>query len=255
MDVVYVIGTGSKWENNELRYSLRSIDKCGIGLHNVIIVGDYLPDFVDPNKVIFFQVPDMPGDSPARNVYRKINHVFSTRAFEKFLLSFDDHFFIKPTDFDNYPILYKGWRMPKPGDTDIGDERYTKTMADTGFWMELHHLDMRYFEGHTNKLYSVQAWFYLKSIGLERWMYETEYGISTSAPMAAAFLKLNRLGYDYPCQYRKDIKLKHLNTPEDWKLLEDANSFSIYDSAIHTGVEEFLQKLFPDPCRFEKKNS
>ena len=86
-------------------------------------------------------------------------------------------------------------------------------------------------------------------------MYETKYGISTNAPMAAAFLKLNLRRYDYPCQYRKDIKLKHLNTPEDWKLLEDANSFSIYDSAIHSGVEEFLQHLFPDPCRFEKKNS
>jgi len=252
MDVVYVIGTGSKWDNNELRYSLRSIDKCGIGLHNVIIVGDELPDFVDPDKVIFFQVPDKPGDSPARNVYRKINHVFSTGAFEQFLLSSDDHFFIKPTDFDNYPILYKGERMPSAGEKGIGDKRYTKTMADTGFWMELHHLDMRYFEGHTNKLYSVHAWCYLKSIGLERWMYETTYGISTNAPMAAAFLKLNRLGYDYPCQYRKDIKLRHLNTPEDWKLLEDANSFSIYDSAIKTGVAEFLQHLFPDPCRFER---
>lgn len=252
MDVVYVIGTGSTWKNNELRYSLRSIDRFGIGLRNVIIVGDELPDFVDPDKVIFYQVPDKPGDSPARNVYRKINHVFSTGCFETFLLSSDDHFFIKPTDFNNYPILYKGERMPSNGEKGIGDKRYTHTMADTRLYMETHCLDTRYFEGHTNKLYSIYAWCYLKLIGLERWMYHTQYGISTNAPMAAAFLKLNRMGMDYPCQYRKDIKLKHLNTLEDRKLLEDANSFSIYDSAIKTGVADYLQSLFPEPSRFEK---
>lgn len=248
MDVVYVIGTESKWDNNELRYSIRSIDRFGIGLHNVIIVGDVLPDFVDPDRVTFLQYSDCAGDPPAHNVYRKIAHVFSNTDLDHFLLSSDDHFFIKPSYFDLYPIYYKGERMPRKGEKGVGDKRYTQTMIDTGLYMEAHGLDMRFFEGHTNKLYMRVAWS-LMNDSLKRWMFSTDFGISTNAPMSACILKLFP---GFACQYRKDIKLRHLNTPEDWELLKDADSFSIYDSAIKTGVADYLLKLFPDPCRFEK---
>ena len=248
MDVVYVIGRGSKWQNNELRYSLRSICRYGIGLGKVIIVGDELPEFVNEDKVTYLECNDQPGDSPARNVYRKIAHVFARTDLDAFLLSSDDHFFIKPTYFDLYPLYYKGARMPSGSEKGIGDKRYTQTMADTGRYMEELGLDMRFFEGHTNKLYMRVAWS-LMSDSIERWMSGTEYGISTNAPMQACILKVFPM---FPCQYRKDIKLEHLNTPEDRKQLKDANSFSIYDSAINSGVAEYLAGLFPSPCRFEK---
>lgn len=254
MDVVYVIGSGSKWDNNELRYSLRSICRYGIGLGRVFIVGDKLPEFVNPARVTFIKYADKPGGSPARNVYSKIAQIFYQTHLDKFLLSSDDHFFIKETIFEygHYPILYKGLAMPMPGEKGIGDKRYLQTMIDTGRFMEWMGLeDRKYFEGHTNKLYTRYAWEFLEKMGLEAWMFDkSEYGVSTNAPMGAA---LRLLLPTYPCQYRKDIKLKHLNTPEDWKLLEDANSFSIYDSAIKTGVAGLLQVLFPDKCRFEKK--
>lgn len=264
MDVVYVIGTGSKWDNNELRYSLRSICRYGIGLGRVIIVGDKLPEFVNPARVTFIKYADKPGGSPARNVYSKIAQIFYQTNLDKFLLSSDDHFFIKETIFEygHYPILYKGLAMPMPGEKGIGDKRYSQTMFDTRRFMEAADLSLKYYEGHTNKLYTREAWEHLQSLRESSYslygkygswflkaMKETEYGISTNAPMAAMHMLLHP---NYPCRYRKDIKLRHLNTPEDWKLLEDANSFSIYDSAIHTGVEEFLQHFFPVPCIFER---
>lgn len=249
MDVVYVIGTGSQWQDNELRYSLRSIERYAIGLGDVYIVGDKLPHFINPERVHYLQYSDVAGDPPALNVYRKIAHVFSMGYFDKFLLSSDDHFFIKPTDFEHYPIFYKGERMPRQGEKGVGGKVYTHTMIDTGIYLEVHDFDTRYFEGHTNKLYTASAWGYLMACGLAKWMFHTEFGISTNAPMAAAILRLHP---DYPCHYRKDIKLRHLNTPEDWELLKDANSFSTYDSAIKSGVADYLQQLFPDPCRFEK---
>ena len=248
MDVVYVIGTGSKWQNNELRYSLRSIAKYGIGLGDVYIVGDVLPDFVNPDTVMYLPYKDVAGDPPAVNVYRKIAHLFDHTNLSKFLLSSDDHFFIKPAYFGVWPLHYKGDHMPEPGAKNVGDKRYTRSMVDTGLYMEAHDLDMRYFEGHTNKLYMRFAWEMMKD-DMQHWMFGTEFGISTNAPMAAQILKVFT---DYPCHYRKDIKLRHLNTPEDWELLKDADSFSIYDSAINTGVADFLQQLFPEPCRFEK---
>lgn len=42
MDILYVIGRGSKWENNELRYSLRSLEKNGINVGNIFIAATVL---------------------------------------------------------------------------------------------------------------------------------------------------------------------------------------------------------------------
>ena len=249
MDVVYVIGTGSKWDNNELRYSLRSIEKFASGLGEVYIVGDELPDFLDPGKVHFFQCADKPGDSPARNVYRKIKTIFDETFILEFLLSSDDHFFIKPVDFKHWPLHYKGDVMPVDFDSKVGDRRYTQTMIDTHKFMASCNLDTRYYEGHTNKLYDRNMWAVLQGMDMEKVMYETKYGISVNSPMAALYRYCRP---SYPCQYRKDIKLRHLNTPDDWEQLKDASSFSVYNSAIHSGVAGFLQVMFPEPCRFEK---
>lgn len=249
MDVVYVLGTGSKWDNNELRYSLRSIERFGIGLGEVWIVGDMLPSFIDAGKVRYLHFPDSPNRTPYQNVFSKIAYFFGATTVSRFLLSSDDHFFIKPTDFENYPLLYKGDRMPKQGDgKNIGDALYTRVIYRTGRFMAQHGMPDKFFEGHTNKLYSRAAWEYLQALGIEENAMQEE-GISLNSIMGAAQAENFRPEY---IVHRKDIKLKHLNTEEDWELLKDANSFSIYNSAIHSGVAGLLQVMFPDPSRFEK---
>ena len=56
MDILYVIGKGSEWNNNELRFSLRSIAKYGKNIDRVFIVG-YKPDFVS-DEVTFIPCDD-----------------------------------------------------------------------------------------------------------------------------------------------------------------------------------------------------
>ena len=51
-DVVYPIGQGSSWKNNELRFSLRSIEKYGINVGKLFIVGE-LPDFLLGEDIIY----------------------------------------------------------------------------------------------------------------------------------------------------------------------------------------------------------
>lgn len=251
MDIVYVIGTGSRWDNNELRYSLRSICHHGFNLGQVYIVGDELPDFVDPGKVHYLHFCDSPNLSPYQNVFRKIQFFFGASTVNRFLLSSDDHFFIKPVDFDEWPLHYKGDHMPTEAqmtDVNIGDARYRRVLIRTAKFMEANGFDMRFFEGHTNKLYSRATWEYLQALGIEDYAMQEE-GISLNSIMAGAMA--GEMNPEYVIK-RKDIKLKHLNTPEDWELLQGTESFSIYDSAIKTGVAGLLQVLFPDKCRFEK---
>ena len=255
MDIVYVIGTGSKWQNNELRYSLRSICRFGRHLGDVYIVGDLLPDFIDPSAVHFLREKDSPSFPPAQNVARKIAAAFAHFNLERFLLSSDDHFFIKPVDFDMWPVHYKGDQLPDEsqlGNERLGDRRYRQVMVDTRRFMERIGLDTRYYEGHTNKLYTSEAWLYIGSRMKDYGdvMHSSRYGISMNSPMAAAIMKLHP---DYPCIRRKDVKLRHLNTPDDWEQLKGAESFSIYDSAVQAGVAGFLEVLFPERCCFERQ--
>ena len=48
IDVFYVLGSGSKWQNNEIRYSLRTLEKYGHNVGQVYIVGQR-PSFI-PNQ-------------------------------------------------------------------------------------------------------------------------------------------------------------------------------------------------------------
>lgn len=254
MDIVYVIGTGSKWNNNELKYSFRSICRFGQHLGDVYIVGDLLPDFIDPDTVHFLRVKDMPEVPAAISVGHKIACAFSHFNLEQFLLSSDDHFFIKPVDFDRWPVHYKGHQMPDESqlwNENIGSKQYRQAMVDTRRFMKRLGLDTKYYEGHTNKLYTLEAWKYINSFSHDfiDIVSKAKYGISMNSPMAATIMKMHP---EYPCIGRRDVKLRHLNTPEDWEQLQGTESFSIYDSAIKTGVAGLLQVLFPDKCRFEK---
>lgn len=254
MDVVYVIGTGSKFGNEELRYSLRSICRFAQNLGEVYIVGDVLPPFINPESVHYIHYEDR-GLTPAANVYFKLCELFEKTDLQQFLLSSDDHFFIRPVDFDQWPVLYKGHRMP--GESDLrtgafGDVQYTRCMIDSAWYMSKAGLKIRYYEGHTNKLYTREAWDYMHQVVYSRMMGwdkpRTMVWPCTNSLMGASIMHLHP---DYPCQYRKDIKLHHLDRMSDWVQLLDAHSFSIYDSAWNTGVFDFLSYLFPEKCRFE----
>lgn len=94
-DIVYVIGSGSKWENNELRFSLRSLEKH-FEHGNVFIVG-VLPDWIQ--NVIHIDVQDaFPNINGGKykNVMRKIHAACTDdRVSESFVLMNDDFFFLR----------------------------------------------------------------------------------------------------------------------------------------------------------------
>ena len=255
MDVVYIIGTGSKWQDNELRYSLRSIAKFGANLGEVYIVGDRLPPFINPSAVRYLPVKDITSNRPALNVYYKLCRLFSRSQVKRFLLSSDDHFLIHPVDLEKWPLFYQGKEMTKEIPKGVGDKRYTKTMADTRTFMEKFALDLRYWEGHINKLYDRDCWNELHTwpyvADFEDMMFNSKFGISCNSPMAAM---MHRKYPELITWYRKDIKLQHLNTDEDWDLLSNDIAFSIYDSAIDSGVAAYLIELFPFRSRFELRD-
>lgn len=111
MDILYVVGTGSVWGNNELRYSLRSIAKNGKGIGRVFLVG-HKPDFVS-DEVIFIPCDD-PYGQPHKNILHKVLHAVEHSDIGRhFLISSDDHYYTKPTDFDKLPVYFREKAIPE----------------------------------------------------------------------------------------------------------------------------------------------
>lgn len=91
MDVVYILGTGSKWNDNELRYSLRSLQY--IEHNRVFIVGE-CPDWAV--NVCHVPASDIYGDQKQRNAIYKLQTAISTNLSDDFILMNDDFFVLRP---------------------------------------------------------------------------------------------------------------------------------------------------------------
>ena len=111
MNILYVIGKGSEWSNNELRLSLRSIAKNGKNVGRVYIVG-YKPDFV--SDAVTYIPCDDPYDVAHKNILHKVLYAIEHSDIGKhFLISSDDHYYMKTTDFDKLPVYYRQLEIPE----------------------------------------------------------------------------------------------------------------------------------------------
>lgn len=245
MDILYVLGNGSKWDNNELRYSLRSIEKFGKNVGNVYVIGAD-PGFLS-DKVTFVGSADYL-DAKHKNILNKICEAYEyTNISDHFLLSSDDHFYVKETDFDNYPIYCKS-NLPnkvKPTDKAKG---YKRSLVATRKLLEAHGYSFFHFGWHGN------THIYKEAIDLASDLIEQSYEIPKGCEPTS--LLLNVLYKHKPFEFikRKDLKIKtSLNGVEDLKeKIGDREVFSIYDDVINKGVAEYLQELFPNKSKYEK---
>ncbi|MDE3251225.1 MAG: hypothetical protein KGO92_00370 [Bacteroidota bacterium] len=108
VDLVYILGNGSVWNNNELRFSLRSVEKNLQGAGKIYIVGER-PSFLS-DQVIHIPFPDMLGRSNADgNMALKILRACQEPALtENFLFMNDDFIINKPVKASTIPWLHKG---------------------------------------------------------------------------------------------------------------------------------------------------
>lgn len=109
IDIVYVLGTGSKWLNNELRFSLRALEKYGINVGKIFIVGSK-PSYIT-NDVI--HIPATDPFKPELNADGNIAHKVliacdDPRLSDNFLFINDDHILLKPVAIQNIPPFNRG---------------------------------------------------------------------------------------------------------------------------------------------------
>lgn len=91
MDIVYILGKGSRWHNNEIRFSLRSLEKY-FNFGKVFIVGE-MPEWMQG-------VTNIPCDDKFKNKLQNARAKYLTAAncsqiSNNFILMNDDFFFLK----------------------------------------------------------------------------------------------------------------------------------------------------------------
>lgn len=100
IDVVYILGTGSQWDDNELRLSLRSLERHGRNAGDVYVIG-HCPEWVTGVK----HVPcGDPYDRKCDNLWYKLQQYKGDRC----VLMNDDFFLLQQVELEDIPNYYDG---------------------------------------------------------------------------------------------------------------------------------------------------
>ena len=236
IDVFYVLGSGSKWKNNELRYSLRSLEKYCKNVGQVYVIGEN-PGFLS-DKVKYIKATDI--GSPACNHWYKVKRFFVETGLDKGCYMMDDIFFIKDTDLENYPYYYNR-ELPdyKCSDPNV----YHRTLRNTRNELLKRKLPTKSFEVHCPIIYEKDKFQSLEKDFLHfKSKYKPFVGVRTF------YCAMNGINGKF-CDDMK-IRGNHIN---DWQeRIKSNDCFSISDDVIKMGVGDWLEKEFPNPSKYEK---
>jgi hypothetical protein len=219
MDILYYIGSGSRHNNDELRYSLRSLDAHCKDVDKVWIVGNK-PRFLVNCEYVW--VEDIKGEW-WKNAFLKTKAAIDAGISKVFLLMNDDFFMLKDFTAKDYPCYHKG-DIP-----ETSTSKYYDVICNTRKVLER--------EGYPFKHYGVHCPMVINGenyLTLEKYYNE---------PVSARCL--------YGNIFCKGIKTTDNKSQE----LKNAKSkcFSSKEFA-QEGVFEELNKLFPNPSRWEDEN-
>ena len=228
-DVVIPLGTGSRWQDNELRFCLRSIEKNLSGVNEVVIVGEK-PKWL--TNVRHIPCKDVPGKKEF-SIFTKINAAISEGVSDPFIFTNDDIFFIKPIAPANFKFWYDStiqvWHDKARG-------RYKKSIENT---MNLNGYNEHYTDIHTPIIY------FHERIKRLPFVWPCEYVIKTLYTSTNFF-------WEYEFEEMKDCKI---NAPRNYNeimaLIKDRMFFSVGEYGISIDMKKVLNDLFTKKSKFE----
>lgn len=258
MDILYIIGNGcSKCNDLELRCSLRSIAQFGKNISRVFVAG-YCPEWLSDEVVkVPFEQPwpkrEDGEDEAQDNLTRKHANMLATILYvvdntdigDEFLVSMDDHLYVRDVNFDQYPFYCKRFGainlLPYDGNTE-----YRKFLAVTRKKCEEGGLSAYYFSLHRN--------MHLCRKNISECRAFLDEVVSTPLPLEPFAYLIN-----YRFTNDKDFKMKvvndvKLNGGGDWWKTDPRKTecFSTYDFNDGKGLAVLLKGLYDKPCKYEK---
>ena len=249
MDILYITKAPAfACEENELRYSLRSIAQYGRGVGRVFVCG-YCPDWLSEKVVrVPFRTHANPEDVRAKNwdiAHKILYAVAQTDISEEFLVSMDDHFYCHDTDFSNYPAYVKAinnGQLP----ASRGADNYNNFLYDCRQYLLEKGLPTLYFTLHRN-------------MPLTRTALRECSGLIEEAERRGCAVELFTLVNNYRYAkgeiapvYTADCKIRG-EKDFDARIKAEMGVFSTFDFWPFSGLAKRLAALFPNPCVYERE--
>lgn len=235
MDVVVPLSKGSTWNDNELRFMLRSFCKYYPQHDRIVIIGSK-PDWI--RNVSFIPAQDLPGiENKEFNIMSKILIACKSNVSDNFVFANDDHFLTKP--IESFEYLYS---------VDLR-ESIASRKAQDHYWNSL-----------TN---TVKALTERKKATLN---YDIHYPIVYNKDIFQKVMRSHNwkipYGYVIKSLYSNTISVKgiqeidlKINSSMDCFQLEEVigekSFFSIGDKAINQHLMTFLKYLYPEKSKYE----
>ena len=233
MDIIYTLGNGSIWDNNELRYSLRSLEHNCKYIDRVFVIGDSCDWF--SSEII--HVPFIETKTRAFNVLDKFLYFFKSFDVKDVLYMMDDVFLLEDVYPDTYPFYYKN-NLPE---IVKNQNNYNNSLIDTRRYLIALGKECKHFGCHVPIVYNKE-----KFLSID-WspFYDYPNGLSIRS------VYCNVLGIEG--KHRRDVKFYDITNVHDLQnRIRGSDCFSIADNVIYNGVSEFLKNRFPQKSRFEK---
>lgn len=253
MDIVYIIGGDLNNDNNlSLRYSLRSIAKNGIGIDRVIVAGPKLPDWLS-DDVIKFEVTQDPYVLKAQRIFSTILAVNDNFKFPEkgFLISMDDHFYVKPTDFNDYPIYNKDYplrtyrnKLPKVMEDNWVSPDYAQILKNTGDWLRSHN--------YLDYILTIHRNIHMFPETIEKHRDEINELMKSSIEIEMINVVLDMNLTDKRKLITRVTDHKTASPIRLAKMIENFSCVSTEDFKPDSEIHFILNQEFPDKCKYEK---
>lgn len=228
IDVVYPLGKGSMWNNQEIKFSLRSIEKHLKGFRNVYVIGDR-PAFL--KDVYHIAQDDVKSDPPDTNILWKIlTACNTTEVSENFIFFNDDHYLMQDCEAKDFPYYYSTML-----------EQYTPKRGSDGYGRRCR---------NTLNL--------LKSLNWPTKYFDTHYPIVYNKNLFKGFVGAN---YDHRAKDGMILKSLYCNAVQiegvkiddckvPYQLIKELPCWSSYPT-MSNGAKQFLMQRFPDKSKYE----
>lgn len=228
IDIVYPIGKKSYWNDNEIIFSLRSVEMYLANVRNVWIVGRVPEGITNVNHIPASDPHNIPDMNIMEKVAKACEHPDIS---DTFLFMNDDHYILQHFDAEDFPSFYFGTL-----------EEYFKRRGADGYGIRARNsmnllqskgLPTKYFDIHYPILYQKQAFVdhVVKAVDINK-------------PHGYVLKSLYANSLNIEGTYARDCKF-------DKAPPSKADCFST-QPRVSGAVYQFLKYRFPNASKYEK---
>jgi hypothetical protein len=228
-DIVYPVGIGSVWNNREIKYSLRSIERHLSGLGKVFLVGE-CPSFL--TNVIHIPHKDSKNQVGDINILHKLKRACEHPDIsDQFLCVHDDHYMLQDFEAENFPYFYSG-TLEQYAQKRASD-RHGKAANNTIKHLASQSKPTKMFDIHHPFLYDKKEFLNLVS------------GIDLA----------KQFGYMVKSLYANSLRIEGVESSDSKSIYPPKDNRAVFSShpRVTAPVAKFLLDMFPQPSNFELK--